>query len=68
MLLSIHLSGTVPSLDSSNGMLCVVGLLLSAMWARDIDRQRWVPGAQQHGAAARCSAANAGSVMLIAEE
>jgi len=49
-------------------MLCVVGLLLSAMWARDIDRQRRVPGAQQHGAAARCLAANAGSVMLIAEE
>jgi len=39
-------------------------LLLSAVRAEDIDRQRHTPGAQQHGAAARRSAANAGSVML----
>jgi len=39
-------------------------LLLSAVRAEDIDRQRHAPGAQQHGAAARRSAANAGSVML----
>ena len=27
-----------------------VGLLLSAVWAGDIDRRRQAPGAQQHGA------------------
>jgi len=39
------------------------GLLLSAVWAGDIDRQRRPPGAlQQHGVAARRSAANARAV------
>jgi len=35
----------------------VAGLLLSALWAGNIDRQQ-----------AQCSAANAGSVILTAEE
>ena len=45
------------------------GLLLSAVSAKDIDRQRRAPAAAapQPGDAARCSAANAGNVMLTAE-
>jgi len=42
-------------------------LLLSAVRAKDIDRQRRAAAAQQPGAAARRSAANAGNVMLTAE-
>jgi len=43
----------------------VAGLLLSAVRAKDIDRQRRAPGAAapQPGAAARRSAANAGNVI-----
>ena len=43
------------------------GLLLSAPRAEDIDRQRRAPARSSNGAAARHSAANAGSVMLTAE-
>jgi len=43
------------------------GLLLSAVWVRDIDRQRRAPALSSNGAAARLSVANAGSVMLTAE-
>jgi len=43
----------------------VAGLLLSAVCAKDIDRQRRAPGSSS--AAARRSAANAGNVMLTAE-
>jgi len=44
-------------------------LLLSAVRAKDIDRQRRAPGSSSAGAraAARRSAANAGNVMLTAE-
>ena len=40
-------------------------MLLSAVRARDIDRQRRAPGSS--GAAARRSAANAGSVAFTAD-
>jgi len=43
------------------------GLLLSAVRAESIDRQRRAATPLQHGAAARRSAVNAGSVMLAAE-
>ena len=43
------------------------GLLLSAVRAKDIDRQRPAAAAPQPGAAARRSTANAGNVMLTAE-
>jgi len=43
------------------------GLLLSAVRAKDIDRQRPAAAAPQPGSAARRSAANAGNVMLTAE-
>jgi len=45
----------------------VAGLLLSAVRAKDIDRQRRAAAAPQPRAAARRSAANAGNVMLTAE-
>jgi len=41
-------------------------LLLRAVWAGDIDRQRLAPSSG-NGASARHSAANAGSAMLIAD-
>jgi len=43
------------------------GLLFSASRAQCIDRQRRAPAPSSSGAAARRSAANAGSVMLTAE-
>jgi len=43
-------------------------LLLSAVLAGDIDRQRRAPVPSSNGAAARRLPANAGSVMLTAEE
>ena len=46
---------------------CAAGLLLSTVRAGDIDRQRRAPAPSSNGAAARRSAANAGSVMLTAE-
>jgi len=42
------------------------GLLLSDSRARNIDQQQ-APALSSNGAAARCTAANAGSVMLRAE-
>jgi len=42
-------------------------LLLSAVRAGDIERQQRAPAPSSNGAAARRSAANAGSVMLTAE-
>jgi len=66
---------SVPSIDSSSGRW-PAGLLLSALQAGDIDRQLRAPvprtsctatALSSNGAAARRSAANAGSVMLTAE-
>ena len=48
-------------------MRCTAGLLLSVVWAGDIDRKRRAPAPNSNGAAVRRSAANAGSVMLTAE-
>jgi len=44
---------------------CGASLLLSALRTGDIDRE--LPTLSSNGATARCSAANAGSVMLTAE-
>ena len=43
------------------------GLLLSAVLAGDVDRQRRAPALSSNGAAARRSAANAGSAVLTAD-
>jgi len=43
------------------------GLLLWARWVGDIDRLLHGRAPQQHGAAARCAAANAGSATFSAD-
>jgi len=60
----------MPTADGSSTAYSLgqlAGLLLSAVRARDIDQQRRTPDTQQHGAAARRSAADAASAMLTAK-